>query len=83
MNKKFIVLSITSCIITGVSMFFLSKILSEKKINKKIKSMGNLNVTIDDKNPELFLELNKDSLDNIEHTKYAIFNVRLLSNKKN
>ena len=82
MNKKNILILLVSCSIIGTSTYFLGKKISEKKINKQIKTMGNLNIMADSPNPELYLELDKTAMEKLSNTKYSLFNVRLLTNQQ-
>lgn len=77
---------LTCCFLSSLGMagtYILGKAIAERKINKKINSLGNLNVTYNGDSAEMYVTLNNvESLLKLKKTKYAVFNVKILEAKQ-
>lgn len=77
--KKNIIFGMISGIVSIVT-FVTGFYISRKKVEKKIKKIGTLNViNLDNScNPELYLQFDSDSFNELEQTKYAVFELRFV-----
>lgn len=82
MKNKFILLYWITNTLGMISFYFIGEANAKRKINKKINSLGNLNVTYNGNKPELYLQLNKSTLDLLKQTRYAVFDVKILETKQ-
>lgn len=88
MNKKFIVITFSSMVLTSILTSIITKNKIEKNIEKDLLPLGKLNIATFDNETmaNMYLELNdnyNDSIKELKKRKYAVFEIRIIEKPSN